>query len=117
MYKHNLQSNVNPWSASQEYCYIIGMSVSEPHTNPYYEKKAIVMYMYVCMYMYMYVCVCPRYMYIVHMFCMHVHVLASCSATLRYQGTGMQPHGECTAVKSQLIRTYEGWPETVRTLY
>ena len=37
---------------------IIGASLSEPHTNRYYEKIAIVMY----------VCVCPRYV---------VHVLYS----------------------------------------
>ena len=35
---------------------VIGASLSEPHTNRYYEKTAIVM----C------VCMCPRY--VVHMF-------------------------------------------------
>ena len=42
---------------------LIGASLSEPHTNRYYEKIAIVMCVCVC------VCVCPRYV---------VHVLYSC---------------------------------------
>ena len=29
---------------------IIGASLTEPHTNQYYKKTAVLMYMYVCMY-------------------------------------------------------------------
>ena len=40
---------------------IIGASLSEPHTNQYYKKTAVLMYMYVCI---IYVCTCIR-MYVV----------------------------------------------------
>ena len=65
-----LAKEKSSWNLNGDSACIIEASLSEPHTNCYYEKIAIVMY--VC------VCVCPRYV---------VHVLYSCTYARVYVRT------------------------------